>query len=63
MIINESTSYSDIKTSEMSMKKINSHYQGGGKDKQPWTACPPPLQLRVWDQITKKAAQFDLNYD
>ena len=31
----------------MSMKKkltYNTQVGGGGQDKMPWTACPPPLQ-------------------
>ena len=35
---------------------------GGGQDKLAWTAYPPPLQLSIQNNATKKTAEFDLNY-
>ena len=37
---------------------------GGGQDKLAWTAYPPPppLQLSIQNNLTQKAAEFDLNY-
>ena len=35
---------------------------GGGQDKQAWTACAPPLQLSIQNNVTKQTAEFDLNY-
>ena len=35
---------------------------GGGQDKLAWTAYPPPLQLSIQNNLTKKSAEFDLNY-
>ena len=35
---------------------------GGGQDKLAWTACPPPLQLSIRNNATKKTNEFDLNY-
>ena len=35
---------------------------GGGQDKLAWTAYPPPLQLSIQNNPTKKTAEFDLNY-
>ena len=32
---------------------------GGGQDKWAWTAYPPPLQLSIQNNLTKKAADFD----
>ena len=34
----------------------------GGQDKLAWTAYPPPLQLSIKNNPTKKSAEFDLNY-
>ena len=34
---------------------------GGGQDKLAWTAYPPPLQLSIQNNLTKKTAEFDLN--
>ena len=35
---------------------------GGGQDKLAWTAYPPPLQLSIQNNLTKKTAEFNLNY-
>ena len=35
---------------------------GGGQDKLAWTAYPPPLQLSMQNNLTKKTAQFDSTY-
>ena len=35
---------------------------GGGQDKLAWTAYPLPLQLSIQSNLTKKTAEFDLNY-
>ena len=35
---------------------------GGGQDKLAWTAYPPPLQLSIENNLTKKTAEFELNY-
>ena len=35
---------------------------GGGQDKLAWTAYPPPLQLSIQNNLTKKIAEFYLNY-
>ena len=35
---------------------------GGGQDRLAWTAYPPPLQLSIQNNLTKKTAEFDLNY-
>ena len=38
-------------------------YPGGwGQDKLAWTAYPHPLQLSILNNLTKKTAEFDLNY-
>ena len=34
----------------------------GGQDKLAWTAYPPTLQLSIQNNLTKKTAEFDLNY-
>ena len=34
----------------------------GGQDKLAWTAYPPPLKLSIQNNLTKKTAEFDLNY-
>ena len=34
----------------------------GGQDKLAWTAYPPALQLIIQNNLTKKTAEFDLNY-
>ena len=33
-----------------------------GQDKLAWTAYPPPLQLNIPNNATKKTAEFDLSY-
>ena len=33
---------------------------GGGQDKLAWTAYPPPLQLSIQNNPTKKTAKLDL---
>ena len=47
------------------MKNLTLITQVGGKINRPGQLAPPPLslQLRLWDQTTKKTAQFDLNYE
>ena len=35
---------------------------GGGQDKLAWTAYPPTLQVSIQNNLTKKTAEFDLNY-
>ena len=35
---------------------------GGGQDKLAWSAYPPTLQLSIQNNLTKKTAEFDLNY-
>ena len=35
---------------------------GGGQDKLAFTAYPPPQQLSIQNNATKKTAEFDLNY-
>ena len=35
---------------------------GGGQDKLARPACPQPLQLSILNNVTKKTAEFDLNY-
>ena len=35
---------------------------GGGQDKLARTAYPTPMQLSIQNNLTKKTAEFDLNY-
>ena len=35
---------------------------GGGQYKLAWTAYPPPLQLSIQNNLTKKTAELNLDY-
>ena len=41
---------------------LDTQVGGGGQDKLAWTAYPPPQQLSIQNNPTKKTAEFDLNY-
>ena len=57
------SSHSDSLKWENLAKKFYFDTQvGGGQDKLAWTAYPPPLQLSIQNNLTKKTAEFDLNY-
>ena len=59
----DTSSHSDKLNWENLAKKIYFDTQvGGGQDKLAWTAYPPPLQLSIQNNATKKTAEFDLNY-
>ena len=63
MFIIDTSSHSDSLKWENLAKKIYFDTQvGGGQDKLAWTAYPPPLQLSIRKNATKKTAEFDLNY-
>ena len=63
MFIIDTSSHSDSLKWENLEKKIYFDTQvGGGQDELAWTAYPPPLQLSIQNNLTKKTAEFDLNY-
>ena len=63
MIIIDTSSHSDSLKWENLAKKFYFDTQvGGGQDKLAWTAYPPPLQLSIQNNQTRKTADFDLNY-
>ena len=63
MFIIGTSSHSDSLKWENLAKKFYFDTQvGGGQDKLAWTAYPPPLQLSIQNNLTKKTAEFDLNY-
>ena len=63
MFIIDTSSHSDSLEWENLAKNIYFDIQvGGGQDKLAWTAYPPPLQLSIRNNTTKKSAEFDLNY-
>ena len=63
MFIIDTSSHSDSLKWENLAKKFYFDTQvGGGQDKLAWTAYPPTLQLSIQNNLTKKTAEFDLNY-
>ena len=63
MFIISTSSHSDSLKWENLEKKFYFDTQvGGGQDKLAWTAYPPLLQLSIQNNLTKKTAEFDLNY-
>ena len=57
------SSHSDSLKWENLAKKFYFDTQvSGGQDKLAWTAYPPPMQLSIQNNPTKKTAEFDLNY-
>ena len=63
MFIIGTSSHSDSLKWENLAKKFYFDTQvGWGQDKLAWTAYPPPLQLSLQNNLTKKTAEFDLNY-
>ena len=63
MFIIDTSSHSDsLKRENLAKKNYFDTQVGGGQDKLAWTACPPPLQLSIRNNPTKKTAEFDLNF-
>ena len=63
MFKNDTSSQSDrLKRVELAQRFYFDTQAGGGQDKLAWTAYPPPLQLSIQNNPTKKTAEFDLNY-
>ena len=64
MFIIDTSSHSDSLKWENLAKFYFDTQVGGGQDKLKlaWTAYPPPLQLSIQNNTTKKTAEFDLNY-
>ena len=59
----DTSSQSDkIKISRISKILLLDTQVGGGQDKLAWTAYPPLLQFSIQNILTKKTAEFDLNY-
>ena len=63
MFIIDTSLHSDsFKLENLEEKNYFDTQVGGGQDKLAWTAYPPPLQLSIQNNLTKKTAEFDLNY-
>ena len=63
MFIIGTSSHSDsLKWEDLAKNFYFDTQVGGGQDKLAWTAYPPPLQLSIQNNLTKKTAEFDLNY-
>ena len=63
MFIIDTSSHSDsLKWENLAKKFYFDSQVDGGQDKLAWTAYPPPLQLSIQNNLTKKTTEFDLNY-